>query len=177
VDLTNLNIGTCDNPTFVPGQPNTNYLATIAPLPPACDMTGAGPCAAGVTPNGIGSTPTSSGTYPGNSSRTTVAKNGAPTPGAATGLSPGATSPGSATTAPTSPSASPSTQSGQANSQSVLFSDSGKPAYVSATLPAYRDWSVWAKWASLAVVLLLVVFALPALIGYRRSRKGLGIEQ
>jgi phosphate transport system substrate-binding protein len=27
VDLTNLNINTCNNPTFVPGQPNTNYLA------------------------------------------------------------------------------------------------------------------------------------------------------
>ena len=49
------------------GQPNTNYLATIAPLPPACDKIGAGPCAAGVTPNGIGATPTSSGTYPGAS--------------------------------------------------------------------------------------------------------------
>ncbi len=43
VDLTNLNIDTCHEPTFVPGQPNTNYLTTIAPQPPACDQQGAGP--------------------------------------------------------------------------------------------------------------------------------------
>ena len=42
VDLTNLNIQTCNEPTFVPGQPNTNYLTTIAPQPPACDQQGAG---------------------------------------------------------------------------------------------------------------------------------------
>ena len=59
IDLTNRNIETCDNPTFVQGHPNTNYLAKIAPLPPSCDKIGAGPCAAGVTPNGTGPTPTS----------------------------------------------------------------------------------------------------------------------
>ena len=65
VDISTENILTCNNPTFVLGQPNTNYLATIAPLPPACDKSGAGPCAAGVTPNGIGATPTSSGVVSG----------------------------------------------------------------------------------------------------------------
>jgi phosphate transport system substrate-binding protein len=55
ISLQGLDISTCDNPTFVPGHPDTNYLAKIAPLPPACDKTGAGPCAAGVTPTGPGS--------------------------------------------------------------------------------------------------------------------------
>jgi phosphate transport system substrate-binding protein len=106
VDLTNENIDTCDNPTFVEGQPNTNYLATIAPLPPACDMEGAGPCAAGVTPNGIGATPTSSGTYPGTgaSTKTTspggsgaTSTAGGGVAGAASGSSPtGAAATGSA---------------------------------------------------------------------------------
>ncbi len=58
IDLSERNIQTCDNPTFVEGHPNTNYLAKIAPLPAACDRSGAGPCGAGVTPNGTGPTPT-----------------------------------------------------------------------------------------------------------------------
>jgi phosphate ABC transporter phosphate-binding protein len=44
VDLSNENVTTCHNPTFIPGQPKVNYLARIAPLPPACDKAGAGPC-------------------------------------------------------------------------------------------------------------------------------------
>lgn len=37
----------CHNPTFVPGKPDQNYLATIAPMPPECDRPGQGPCADG----------------------------------------------------------------------------------------------------------------------------------
>ncbi|MGZ4436999.1 MAG: phosphate ABC transporter substrate-binding protein PstS [Nocardioides sp.] len=44
VDLTKRDISTCGNPTFVAGQPSRNYLAEIAPQPPACDKAGAGPC-------------------------------------------------------------------------------------------------------------------------------------
>ena len=44
VDLTKRNVTTCHNPTFVAGQPTRNYLAEIAPKPPACDKAGAGPC-------------------------------------------------------------------------------------------------------------------------------------
>ncbi len=44
VDLTQRNASTCNNPTFIPGQPTKNYLAEIAPQPAACDKTGAGPC-------------------------------------------------------------------------------------------------------------------------------------
>ena len=55
IDLTERNVRTCNNPTFVLGHPNTNYLAKIAPMPPSCDKLGTGPCAAGVTP--IGNTP------------------------------------------------------------------------------------------------------------------------
>ncbi len=65
VSLENLSIQTCHEPTFLPGQPSTNYLTTIAPYPPSCDKKGAGPCAAGVTPNGLGATPGSSGSFGG----------------------------------------------------------------------------------------------------------------
>lgn len=44
VNLKNENVSTCHNPTFIAGQPNRNYLAEIAPQPPACDKAGAGPC-------------------------------------------------------------------------------------------------------------------------------------
>ena len=47
IDLTNRDISTCGNPTFVASNPSENYLAQIAPLPLACDKIGAEPCAAG----------------------------------------------------------------------------------------------------------------------------------
>jgi len=64
VDLTNRDVTTCHNPTFVAGQPSRNYLAEIAPQPPACDKAGAGPCTGneGLTNgNPQGGKPTSSG--------------------------------------------------------------------------------------------------------------------
>ena len=47
VDLTKRDVTTCNNPTFVKGNPKRNYLAEIAPQPPACDKAGAGPCTDG----------------------------------------------------------------------------------------------------------------------------------
>jgi phosphate transport system substrate-binding protein len=44
VDLTRRDVSTCNNPTFIAGQPSRNYLAEIAPQPPACDHDGQGPC-------------------------------------------------------------------------------------------------------------------------------------
>jgi phosphate transport system substrate-binding protein len=47
VDITRRDTSTCNNPTFIPGHPERNYLAEIAPLPPDCDKRGAGPCTDG----------------------------------------------------------------------------------------------------------------------------------
>ena len=44
VNLTGHDIANCNNPTFVPGDPSGNHLGQIAPLPPACDRAGQGPC-------------------------------------------------------------------------------------------------------------------------------------
>lgn len=66
VDVSQVNPANCNNPTFIPGQPSQNYLAKIAPYPPACAKAGQGPClgqyahngnpingqAAGITPGG-----------------------------------------------------------------------------------------------------------------------------
>ncbi len=49
VDLNQRDVSTCHNPTFIPGQPDRNYLAEVAPLPLACDKSGQGPCADGAT--------------------------------------------------------------------------------------------------------------------------------
>ncbi|WP_460445606.1 substrate-binding domain-containing protein, partial [Angustibacter aerolatus] len=68
VDVASSTVSSCRNPTFVPGQPKRNYLAEIAPKPPACDEVGAGPCS-GSTAVAIGNpvggkAPTSGGSAP-----------------------------------------------------------------------------------------------------------------
>ncbi len=62
VDLSNKNVTTCNNPTFVAGKPKENHLAQIAPIPPACDKTGAGPCTDGGNSGTTGGGTTGGGT-------------------------------------------------------------------------------------------------------------------
>jgi phosphate transport system substrate-binding protein len=45
VDVAAEKVTSCNNPTFIAGHPTENYLAKIAPEPPACDKEGAVPCA------------------------------------------------------------------------------------------------------------------------------------
>jgi ABC-type phosphate transport system substrate-binding protein len=168
VDVSSENILTCNNPTFVLGQPNTNYLATIAPLPPACDKTGAGPCAAGVTPNGIGATPTSSGTYPGQSSH--AAATSAATGAVAAGSGTSTTDPSSGTAAGAGSSgggvSSPGSGTRSASAAAALA-----PVVSSATLPVFATHSWLASVAPWAAGALLFVFILPFVIGYYRTRQ------
>jgi hypothetical protein len=174
VDLTQENIDTCNNPTFVEGQPNTNYLATIAPLPPACDKTGTGPCAAGVTPNGIGSTPTSSGTYPGGTSSSRTSPRAS-----VTGPSPGTASETSTGSTTSLPAGTPTAPANTGPTSSAVGTDPTlKPAFVSTSLPGYGISSLLPLSAPFAALLfLLLVFGLPAVIGYRRSRTRREVEQ
>ncbi len=73
VDLTQRDVSTCNNPTFIAGQPNVNYLAEIAPSPAPCDHVGDGPCGedgtsrGGVTAGGPGGGATAAGTGKGGS--------------------------------------------------------------------------------------------------------------
>jgi len=166
VDLTNLNINTCHEPTFVPGQPDTNYLTTIAPQPPACDQQGAGPCAAGITPNGIGATPNSSGSYPGAaasaaSGKAAAASGTTPTTGAAaaSGANAAAVSAASATA-----------KSSAAAALAAAAAVAAKPPLESTVLPSHGLTSE--GWIVLLVALaFLAIFAVPVCIGYRRSRR------
>ena len=90
VDLTKRDVTTCHNPTFVAGQPKRNYLAEIAPMPPACDHSGAGPCTGNeglVNGNPSGGKPTSNdrkGGGDGFGGPTGLAGTGSATPGGGT---------------------------------------------------------------------------------------------
>ena len=52
VDVSNVDVAKCNNPTFIPGQPDQNYLAKIAPYPPSCAKAGQGPCPGQYAHNG-----------------------------------------------------------------------------------------------------------------------------
>ena len=52
VVVSELNPAHCDNPTFIAGHPDENYLAKIAPYPPACAKAGQGPCPGQYAHNG-----------------------------------------------------------------------------------------------------------------------------
>jgi phosphate transport system substrate-binding protein len=86
VDLTQRDASTCNNPTFIPGQPTRNYLAEIAPQPAACDKSGAGPC---------GFTPPQTANPTGAPGSTTSA-----VPSAGSTSAPGAAKPGGGTATP-----------------------------------------------------------------------------
>ncbi len=184
VDLTERSVTTCDNPTFVKGHPSSNYLAQIAPMPPSCDKTGAGPCADGVTPNGTGPVPHSPGSGHGNTGNGNPAggkggkksRNGAPggpgntagsgAPGAGPGSSSASGAPGSTGGTHIDP------QTGQivgGNDQSAAAG--GAPVVVSAEEAGYRSQHNSDLLAVLAAVLLVLLFALPPVIALRVSRR------
>jgi phosphate transport system substrate-binding protein len=186
IGITKETIYNCNNPTFVPGQPNENYLAQIAPMPPACDQTGAGPCGATVTPNGLGSTPNKSGTYGSSSSVSSPTASGGTTPGSTAS---GGTTPGTSTTSRTGASSAGSTRAGPAGASSsssgggssqvkgvghIAGVDAPNATLVSASLPDGGLSAFLSTYGLLAAGLLFLTFALPVAVGYRRSRRRRG---
>lgn len=159
VDLTQRDVSTCNNPTFIAGQPTVNHLAQIAPQPPACDKTGAGPCAAGV------------GAY--NGSKPTNAKNNTPvTTAPHGGTASGATSPVTSPVAAGVPGATvPSTTAdaaqsdlGLAGADATSASASGAGKVVATTLAADQHAGPVGGLTALVVVLVLGVVAAPAIV-------------
>ena len=151
VDLTSRNVTTCHNPTFVAGQPTRNYLAEIAPKPPACDKAGAGPCT-------------------GNEGVT----NGNPSNGKAPSTAPSAQTSASATsTAPATagPSTSPSVDplTGQSDPSTVAGGSDlvGNPTEISSTGPG----STTGLLAGLAVAEILLILVLPPVLARKVWRR------
>ena len=127
VDLTQRDASTCNNPTFIPGQPTRNYLAEIAPQPAACDKSGAGPCGftAPQTAN-----PTNPATSTAKPSAGSTASAGAPGAPAATGApGKGATTPGGGGggggSVPTGPGSVPGTGTSAPGTQASAGAGSG----------------------------------------------------
>ena len=152
VDLTARNVTTCHNPTFVAGQPTRNYLAEIAPKPPACDKAGAGPCSNDAKPvlgnPQNGKAPSSSGTPTTSSTSTAVAPAGTSS-GPSTDSSNGSTVPADGT---------------NAGGADLV----GNPTDLSGARPD----NLSALLSGLAAVELLVVLVLPPLLAVYLRRRG-----
>jgi phosphate transport system substrate-binding protein len=153
VDLTNRDVTTCDNPTFVPGNLSENHLAQIAPQPLSCDDKGNGPCGVGVivvvppsaqassstqspttTPGATQSTsPTGGSTTTTTTSVTTktspggAAKTTSTTPGGASAENSGS-SPGAATGGATAPAGSAAAEVDPITGQQTDVAGSAAPA-------------------------------------------------
>lgn len=153
VDITKRDVSTCNNPTFIAGHPERNYLAEIAPMPLACDKAGAGPCAAGNGPNGSAASGTGGGTGSGGS-----------TGGTGSGASPGA-SPGASAGA---------VQVDPDTGQVITGGDSdggGDAQAVASELAAARSDGMTGILAWLALLELLAVLVVPVLINQRFSKR------
>jgi phosphate transport system substrate-binding protein len=158
VDLTRRNVSTCHNPTFVAGQPTRNYLAEIAPKPPACDQAGQGPCSSNQnTTNGnpTGGKPPSTPSNGGGGSSTTGGGNQG-----GTGNQPGATPAASGAVDPTTGQV---TSGGDTASNIDLV---GTPTDLSAGGGGNTE-----LLATLAAAEILLILVLPPVVAARLRRR------
>jgi phosphate transport system substrate-binding protein len=172
VDLTNRDVSTCNNPTFVAGQPTRNYLAEIAPQPLSCAKDGQGPCA------GQGD----AGTVNPPSSQSASSPSASPSASGTTQPSASA-SPSASRSRPGDPSSQPSsvTQATAADPSATALADpvAGQPtvnadpaAAVPVELASYRSRNLLHVLAPLAVALLIAALVAPPLVARRIARRG-----
>jgi phosphate transport system substrate-binding protein len=159
VQIKNLNISNCNNPTFKRGDPNRNYLAQIAPQPPLCDKNGHGPCGGTTNGNANGGR----GTNPsGSSSPSTTPSAGTSSASAAASAS----ASGSSGTGDRGGTIDPATgQLTNAGSTSGGGAVTGTPTVLAAGQKGVSNIALGA----LAVVLLIGILAAPPLVAWRRS--------
>jgi hypothetical protein len=154
-------VNSCNNPTFVPGQPNTNHLAQIAPMPAACDKEDSDPC----TGVALGRPGSNNG---GNN-------NGGNNNGGNNNGGPGGTAAGPGASASASGSANPSAPAAGAvidpDTGAVVGGDAnGGNAAAAATptdLAAFKAGKYIRVLAPLSAGLLLVVLFVPAILNRR----------
>jgi phosphate transport system substrate-binding protein len=146
VDLTNRDVTTCGNPTFVAGNLNENHLAQVAPQPLACDKQGSGPCGATV----VAPTPTASASSSASSNPTAAgnpspSSNGAQptakgqTPGTGRSTTPGSTVGNGSTAAPGNPAAPGATASQDAPAGGATQAPSIDPITGQTVVPVGGD--------------------------------------
>jgi phosphate ABC transporter phosphate-binding protein len=164
VDLTKRNVSTCDNPTFVAGQPNRNYLAEIAPNPPACDRVGAGPCSGDAGTNN--QNPDSSGNPSGGGTSNGGTKSG--------GTNSGGTNSGGTNSGGTKNGGTGGTQAvDPITGQPIGSTDPGTGGSVAAVpteLSAFSQPKLMPILAGLAVLLIVAAIAVPPLLNRRLSK-------
>jgi ABC-type phosphate transport system substrate-binding protein len=189
VDVSQVNPANCNNPTFIPGQPTVNYLAKIAPLPPACAQAGAGPCPgqyahngnpingqpAGITPGGnphAGSGGSGTGNSGSSGSGGSGASSGTGSGGTGSNNSTGSVSTGSSTN--TKGSSHVSTRTGGSTSSSTASAGAAStlavPQAVATVLPGDHPGGFGDVAAGVFIAVLVVAgLAAPVLVrGYRR---------
>jgi phosphate transport system substrate-binding protein len=170
VNLTKENITSCDNPTFVAGQPKVNHLAQIAPEPLPCDKAGAGPCAQPGAPGA----PAGAGDGKGGNGSSSGSSSGSTSSGGSSGA--GGSSGGKTSTASGSGGSTGSTGTGSvdpATGQTTAATSSGSDATgvgAPAEIPASQNTDVLGP---LAGILLVVALIGPPLLSRRlRARRG-----
>jgi phosphate transport system substrate-binding protein len=181
VDVTSRDVSTCHNPTFVAGQPTRNYLAEIAPQPPACDRAGAGPCTGGAASSINGNpqdgrapsaaTGTGAGTAAGGGTGAAAGGGSSGSPGGAsgsTGLSGTALGGAAKAGSKIDPVTGQVLASGGAQS-GVNADQLGVPTDVSANSALSN-----AALGTLCAVLLLLAIAMPPVIARAASRRTKG---
>ena len=169
VDLTNRSVSTCGNPTFVSGHPSENYLAKIAPEPPACDAQGQGPCVGTTSVSVAGSGGSGGSAGSGGSGGSGGTTGGGASTGGSGGSGPTstarATARGGGTTDPLTG------QAAAAGSGAV-----GAAQAVPTTLAGYRNPDLLRVLAPVVVVLLvLALVAPPVVVPLVRRRRGGGV--
>ena len=170
VDLSSRNITSCNNPTFVKGQPTRNYLAEIAPQPPLCDSAGAGPC------TGNGDTGTKNPT-PGSTKPPTNGGSNSSGGSNSGGSNSGGTAPGT-----TNPSSAPSQGTGQVNPDTGQVETSGDGSVTTTDVTgtvtevaAYRSTDLKSTLAPVVALEVLALLAVPPTVYFfwiRRRRDG-----
>jgi phosphate transport system substrate-binding protein len=161
VNLTSENVATCHNPTFDAANPALNYLAQIAPQPPACDKSGAGPCSGSVgivNNNPVGS---KAPTAPGGSGAGAGAAGGggAASNGASAGASPGSSAAGGVDATGTN-SVAGSGGFGDSGGGGGDAAGAAQPTDVA----EYHTASSTSLLSSLAVIELVAIIAIPPLL-------------
>ncbi len=158
VDLTERDVSTCNNPTFIAGAPTRNYLAEIAPFPAACDHVGEGPCGDELI-SGVGPTGAAGGGAAGGA----AGGSGSGAAGGGAGSGSGAGGPGG----------TGAKAGGGGRSLAEALRDPAGHALVT-DIPARvigREGAL-GKWLALVALLLLLVVAAPWLAYRRAARRG-----
>jgi ABC-type phosphate transport system substrate-binding protein len=183
VDVSSVDVSRCNNPTFVAGNPNENYLAKIAPYPPACAKAGQGPCPGQYARNGNpvnGQPPAVTSTNGGGSSGGTGAGGGASGSGsgsASSASSGGASSGGSGSAAAgtNGPSSAGGASSASGGSSPGAVDVNIEPTATPTVLAADRPGSIGDLLIELlAVILIVIALAAPALRSRTKQVKGPG---